>query len=67
MGLALLLRQVWVWLSGQRAWDRGARPAPWLGELPLQRLLDWRRDRVQQRYKEERRMELQRPLLDLAG
>lgn len=67
VGLALLLRQVWVWLSGQLARDRGARPTQWLGELPLQRLLDWLSDAVRQRYKEERRIELQRPLLDLAG
>jgi hypothetical protein len=67
VGLALLLRQVWVWLSGQLARDRGARPTQWLGELPLRRLLDWLSDAVRQRYKEERRIELQRPLLDLAG
>jgi hypothetical protein len=67
VGLALLLRQVWVWLSGQLARDREAGPNQWLGELPLRRLLDWLNEAVQQRYKEERRIELQRPLLDLAG
>jgi hypothetical protein len=67
VGLALLLRQVWVWLSGQLGQDRGLRPSQWLGILPLARLLDWLGDAVRQRYKEERVIELQQPLLDLAS
>ena len=58
MGLALLLRQVWVWLTWQlaRAWR--CRPRQWLEELPLVRLLDWLREEARKRYKEERSIEL---------
>lgn len=62
VGLALLLRQVWVWLVWQLARARRARPGQWLGEWPLARLLDWLRDEVRRRYKEERSIDL-RPLL----
>ncbi len=59
VGLALLLRQVWVWLTGQvaRAWRY--RPKQWLDVLPLARLLDWLREAVRRRYKEERSIDLQ--------
>jgi hypothetical protein len=58
LGLALLLRQVWVWLTWQlaRAWR--CRPTQWLEALPLLRLLDWLRDEVRKRYKEERSIDL---------
>lgn len=62
IGLALLLRQVWVWLTWQLACARHYRPRQWLGELPLARLLDWLRGEVRKRYKEERSIDL-RPLL----
>lgn len=62
IGLALLLRQVWVWLTWQLARARRCRPCQWLRELPLARLLDWLRDEVRKRYKEERSIDL-RPLL----
>ena len=58
VGLALLLRQVWVWLTGQLARACRLRPCQWLGELPLRRLLDWLRDEVRKRYKEERSLDL---------
>ena len=58
LGLALLLRQVWVWLTWQLARGRGVGPRQWLGELPLRRLLDWLRDEVRKRYKEERSINL---------
>jgi hypothetical protein len=58
LGLALLLRQVWVWLSGQLARACRLRPCQWLSELPLRRLLDWLRDEVRKRYKEERSLDL---------
>ena len=62
VGLALLLRQVWVWLTGQLARDRGARPTAWLGELPLQRLLDWLAEVLQRKYPEDKVIDLQQPL-----
>lgn len=63
IGVALLLRQVWVWLTWQlaRAWRY--RPKQWLGALPLAQLLDWLKDEVRRRYKEERSINL-RPLLE---
>jgi hypothetical protein len=62
VGLALLLRQVWVWLTAQLARARGARPSAWLGELPLQRLRDWLAERLQRRYPEDKAIDLGQPL-----
>jgi hypothetical protein len=62
VGLALLLRQVWVWLTGQLARSRRARPTAWLEELPLQRLLDWLAKALQRTYPEEKVIVLQQPL-----
>jgi hypothetical protein len=59
LGLALLLRQVWVWLTWQLACARGFGRGLWVGELPLRRLLDWLRDEVRKRYKEERSIDLE--------
>jgi hypothetical protein len=39
LGLGLLLRQAWVWLTGQVARRAGRGPAGWVGELPLARRL----------------------------
>src|SRR5207302_9965242 len=58
VGLALLLRQVWVWLTWQLAQSRGAKPTAWLEELPLQRLLDWLASILQRQYPEEKVIEL---------
>ena len=60
-GLALLLRQVWVWLTWQLAHARGARPKDWLEELPLRRLLDWLADALQHKYPEQKVIELGQP------
>ena len=65
VGLALLLRQVWVWLTAQRARSRGAKASAWLAELPLQRLLDWVAEVLQHRYPEEKEIKLDQPLLPL--
>jgi hypothetical protein len=65
VGLALLLRQVWVWLTAQVARTRGARPAAWVGELPLQVVRDWIRDAVRKRYKQAQAIQLDTPLLEL--
>lgn len=67
VGLALLLRQAWVWLTARLARARGARPARWLKELPLRRLLDWLRDELRRRYKEGRSIDLRSPLQDEPG
>jgi hypothetical protein len=54
---------VWVWLTGQLARSRGARPTEWLEELPLQRLRDWLAEGVQRKYPEEKVIQLEQPLL----
>lgn len=63
VGLALLLRQVWVWLTWQLAHSRRARPKDWLAELPLRRLLDWLADLLQRKYPEQKVIDLEQPLL----
>jgi hypothetical protein len=66
-GLALLLRQVWVWLTGELARSRQVGPKAWLGELPLQRLLGWLAEVLQRKYPEDKVIELQQPLPLLEG
>jgi len=61
-GLALLLRQAWVWLSGQLARARGLRPRAWVGALPLRTLLEWLADLLKARYKEAKAIPLGQPL-----
>jgi Transposase DDE domain len=63
VGLALLVRQVWVCLSGQVARARGLRPTQWVWELPLKRLLEWLADALKARYRERRSIHLGQPLL----
>jgi hypothetical protein len=63
VGLALLLRQVWVWLTWQVARDRRLRPTARVAELDLQRLLEWLAEAVSRRYKERKAIELSQPLL----
>jgi hypothetical protein len=41
VGLALLLRQVWVYLGLRIAQARGLSPKAWAGELPLADVLEW--------------------------
>lgn len=65
VGLALLLRQAWVWLTAQLARDRRLRPTEWVGQLPLRRLLDWLATLLRGRYKEEKVIHLAAPLLPL--
>jgi hypothetical protein len=67
VGLALLLRQVWVWLTWQLARGRGARPTEWLGELPLRRLLDWLAEALQHKFPEAKSIDLGQPLLSVEG
>lgn len=61
-GLALLLRQVWVWLTWHLARSRHARPKEWLAELPLQRVLAWLAEVLQRKYPEAKVIELEQPL-----
>jgi hypothetical protein len=61
IGLGRLLRQVWVWLTGQWAWARG-RGSAWVGELPLARLLTWLAVAVRQHHPEDRALDFGQPL-----
>ena len=65
IGVALLLRQVWVWLTAQvaRAW--GLRPTQWVAQLRLARLGEWLADLLKRKYKEEKEIHLGSPLLPL--
>jgi hypothetical protein len=65
VGLALLLRQVWVWLTWQIARDRGLRPKQWVAELPLATLLDWLAEALKSQYREDKAIHLGQPLLPL--
>jgi hypothetical protein len=65
VGVGLLMRQLWVWLTAQLARARGLRPARWVAELPLARLWGWLAGRLGRRYKEEKAIHLNGPLLPL--
>ena len=67
VGLALLLRQVWVWLTWQLARDRRLRPTAWVGALPLARMAGWLADLLKRKYKEEKVIHLGSPLLPLGA
>jgi hypothetical protein len=62
VGLGLLLRQAWVWLTAQVARCRGLRGGAWVGELPLAVLLGWLAEALRKRYRERRVIELGQPL-----
>lgn len=62
LGLALLLRQAWCWLTAQLARCRGLGPAEWVGELPLPRLANWLADALEQDYPERLAIEPGQPL-----
>ena len=65
IGLALLLRQVWVWLSGQVARARGLSDEAWVAELPLMEMLEWLADALERSYPPTRVIDLGRPIAPL--
>jgi hypothetical protein len=65
VGLALLLRQVWVYLTAQIARDQGLRPTAWVADLPLARMLDWLADLLKATYPEDKAIPLGQPILPL--
>ena len=67
IGLALLLRQVWVWLSAQVARQQGRKPSQWVAALPLARMAQWLADSLKAIYKEEKAIPLASPLPALTG
>lgn len=62
-GVALLLRQVWVYLTHQIATARGLSPNDWVGELPLVEMLLWLVDHLHDNYPNQRRIDLSPPIL----
>ena len=66
IGLALLLRQVWVWLTRQMARDRRLSPTQKVLDLALSVMTDWLADLLEGKYKEEKEIRLEIPLLRLA-
>ena len=67
VGLALVLRQAWVWLTRHLARDFGLRPSQWVAILPLQRMGEWLADLLKSIYKEEKVIRLASPLPPLTG
>lgn len=65
VGLALLLRQVWVWLTAQLARALGLRPKQWVALLPLATMLDWLADLLKANYREDKSIPLGCPILPL--
>jgi Transposase DDE domain len=66
LGLALLLRQVWVWLTSQVAHAWKLRPTEWLAVLPMDRMCHWLADLLKEEYPEEKVIFLGYPLLPIA-
>jgi hypothetical protein len=65
VGLGLLLRQVWVWLTARIAPPRDRRAGAWVGELPLAVLTQWLADAIGRAYPEDRAIPLIGPLPDI--
>ena len=62
IGLALLLRQAWVWLTAVVARDQKLRPTRHVAELPLTRLTAWIAESLQAIYLEVKEIHLASPL-----
>lgn len=67
VGIALLLRQAWVWLTWQLARAGGLRSRQWVGQLPLRRLAEWLADALKATYQERKVIDLRQPLLPWNG
>jgi hypothetical protein len=67
VGLALVLRQAWVWLTRHLARDFGLKPSQWVAILPLARMGEWLADSLKSTYKEEKVIHLASPLPLLPG
>lgn len=52
-GIALLLRQVWVLLTEAIARARKLKPTDWIADFTGQHLVDWLRERLENRYAAE--------------
>lgn len=66
-GLALVLRQVWVYLTQQIAKARGLRPTAWVCELPLVEMLNWLVEDIQNHYPQTRCITLTNKILTITA
>lgn len=53
-GIAYLLRQVWVVLTEVLARCRHAKPGEWIGDLSMEKMLDWLAQTIEKIYPENR-------------
>ena len=67
IGLALVLRQAWVWLTRHLAREGGLKPSQWVAILPLARMAEWLAESLKATYKEEKVIRLKSPLPQLTG
>src|SRR5205085_3251358 len=67
VGLGLLLRQVWVWLTAQLVPPRDRRRGTWVAALPLTTAVQWLADELRRKYQESQAVTLPQPLLPLAA
>jgi hypothetical protein len=63
VGLALLLRQVWVWLTGQLNRGRPRRAGDWVAAWPLARQNAWLADAIEADHPERTTVPLSEPLV----
>jgi hypothetical protein len=67
VGLALILRQAWAWLTHHLARDLKLLPSAWVAALPLATMLDWLALSLRSKYKEEKVIPLTSPLPELTA
>jgi hypothetical protein len=67
IGIGLVLRQPWVWLTRQVAGDQKLKPSQWAAVLPLARMGEWLAEALKATYKEEKVIRLESPLPRLTG
>lgn len=67
VGIALLLRQAWVWLTALVARQLKLKPSAWVAVLPLARMAEWLADSLKSIYKEDKVIRLDSPLPLLSG
>lgn len=67
VGMALILRQAWVWLTRHLAREQKLKPSQWVAILPLAKMGEWLADLLKATYQEEKVIPLSSPLPQLTG
>jgi hypothetical protein len=67
IGVALILRQAWAWLTRHLARGQELSPGAWVQALPLERMASWLADSLKAEYEEEKAIPLASPLPQLTG